>query len=115
MHGEARRPYSQKTGVIEQARQTVKMDPNLWLAHVILGRTYERKGQLSEALAEYQKARQIDDTTAEILMDLGRAYGLSGKRTEAEKVLAELLGLKADELSKLLAARVTEPVTERKA
>jgi len=32
-----------------------------------------------------------------------------------EKVLAELLGLKAEELAKLRAERVTEPVTERKA
>jgi hypothetical protein len=30
-------------------------------------------------------------------------------------VLGELLGLKADELARLRAARVTEPVTERKA
>jgi tetratricopeptide (TPR) repeat protein len=75
---------------MEQARQTVKMDPNLWLAHIILGRTYEQKGQLAEAIAEYQKARQIDDSTVEILMDLGRVYGLSGKRAEAEKILAEL-------------------------
>jgi crotonobetainyl-CoA:carnitine CoA-transferase CaiB-like acyl-CoA transferase len=36
-----------------------------------------------------------------------------GQHTEA--VLAELLGLKAEELAKLRAERVTEPVTERKA
>jgi crotonobetainyl-CoA:carnitine CoA-transferase CaiB-like acyl-CoA transferase len=36
-----------------------------------------------------------------------------GQHTEA--VLAELLGLKAEELAKLRAQRVTEPVTERKA
>jgi CoA:oxalate CoA-transferase len=35
-----------------------------------------------------------------------------GQHTEA--VLAELLGLKAEELAKLRADRVTEPVTERK-
>ena len=36
-----------------------------------------------------------------------------GQHTEA--VLGELLGLKADELARLRAEKVTEPVTERKA
>ena len=66
------------------------MDPNFWLPHVILGRAFEQKGQLAEAIAEYEKARQIDPKTPEILMDLGRAYAVAGKRAEAERILAEL-------------------------
>lgn len=74
----------------ERGRRTIQMDPNFWLAHTTLGRAYEQRGQLPDAIAEYQKARQIDNMIAEILMDLGRAYGVAGRRAEAEAVLAEL-------------------------
>lgn len=75
---------------IEQANKTTEMIPDFWLPHLIAGRALEKKGKLREAIAEYKKARAIDNNTSEILMDLGRAYGLSGQLTEAESILSEL-------------------------
>jgi serine/threonine protein kinase/Tfp pilus assembly protein PilF len=75
---------------IKKAQKIIDLAPDFWLPHLIAGRGFEQKGQLPAALAEYQKARAGDNSTSEILMDLGRAYGLAGRRAEAEGVLNEL-------------------------
>jgi DNA-binding winged helix-turn-helix (wHTH) protein/TolB-like protein/Tfp pilus assembly protein PilF len=72
-------------------RELVELNANHWLAHVLLGRAYEQAGALNQAIAEYEQARRLDETTPEVLMDLGRAYALAGKKAQAERVLAELL------------------------
>jgi len=75
---------------VEQLRTTVALAPNFWWAHDLLGWAYEGKGKLPEAIAEFQKARQLETTIAEPLASLGRAYALTGKVDEARKVLTEL-------------------------
>ncbi len=82
------RRYSE---AIEYGRQLVELNPNHWLSHVMLGRAYEGTGALHQAIAEYEQARRLDETTPEVLMDLGRAYAIAGKKAQAERVLAELL------------------------
>src|SRR5207248_774904 len=47
------------------------------------------KGSYQEAIAEYQKARQLDDDPW-VLALLGHAMAASGKRDEALKVLNQL-------------------------
>jgi Flp pilus assembly protein TadD len=81
---------------IEQLRNTIDLAPDLWPTHDLLGWVYEVKGQLPEAIVEYQKARQIAGTIAEPLSSLGRAYALEGKVAEARKVLVELNELSKD-------------------
>jgi TolB-like protein/DNA-binding winged helix-turn-helix (wHTH) protein/Tfp pilus assembly protein PilF len=74
---------------IEQLHETLEWDQNFWWAHSMLGLAYERKGQFREAIAELQKARQLDNNPF-ILGQLGRNYARSGKRAEAQKLIAEL-------------------------
>ncbi len=74
---------------IEQLRKTLEMDPGYYFAHVILGQVLEMKGAPDAAIAEYQKARVLNDDPS-VLGLLGRVYGLSGNKTEAEKILNQL-------------------------
>ncbi len=80
------RQYDQ---AIEQLRKTLELDENFWWAHTILGEVYERKGQFHEAIAALQKAKQLENNPL-ILGKLGRTYGRSGKRAEAQKLIDEL-------------------------
>ncbi len=80
------RKYDQ---AIEHFRKSLEMDPNFWAGHLILGWTYEQKGEFSQAIAEYQTARQLTDSTL-VFAHLAHAYALSGKRREAGKLLVEL-------------------------
>jgi TolB-like protein/Tfp pilus assembly protein PilF len=75
---------------ISSAHNTMELAPDFWLAYLLAGRAYEQKGDLRAAISEYQRARKIDSTAPEPLMDLGRAYGKAGQRAEAERILSEL-------------------------
>jgi serine/threonine-protein kinase len=74
---------------IAQLRKTLEMDPGYYFAHINLGQALEMKGERDAAIAEYQKARALNDDPA-VLGYLGRVYGLSGNKTEAEKFLSQL-------------------------
>jgi serine/threonine-protein kinase len=75
---------------MQQLKSDIELDPNFWFDHCYLGRTYEAKGQMVEAIAEFQRALAIDNENPEIWSGLGHAYALSGNRKEAEKVLEHL-------------------------
>jgi tetratricopeptide (TPR) repeat protein len=48
------------------------------------------KGRYEESIAEYQKAIKSSERTSAILGLLGHVYAVSGKRTEALKILNEM-------------------------
>jgi TolB-like protein/Tfp pilus assembly protein PilF len=74
---------------IAQLRKTIEIDPRFYLAHYYLGQAFQLKGQLTEAIAEYQKAVALDDDP-EALAYLGQAYARAEQRDEAQKILAHL-------------------------
>jgi TolB-like protein/Flp pilus assembly protein TadD len=74
---------------IAQVRKTLEMDPGFYIAHLGLGQMLDAKGAHDAAIAECQKARALNDDPA-VLGVLGRAYGLSGNKMEAEKILNQL-------------------------
>jgi len=75
---------------IQQYRSTLEIDPNFSLAHATLGMAYVQKHTYAEALAEFNKALALPGSHAFALANIARAYALSGKPTEARKVLREL-------------------------
>jgi TolB-like protein/DNA-binding winged helix-turn-helix (wHTH) protein/Tfp pilus assembly protein PilF len=82
------RKYDQ---AIEQLQNTLEMDPNFALPRMVLGQAYEQKKAYPQALAELQKAVGISHDSPQMVGALGHAYGASGNRSEAEKVLAKLM------------------------
>jgi TolB-like protein/Tfp pilus assembly protein PilF len=74
---------------IAQLRKTIEIDPRFYIAHYYLGQAFQLKGQLTEAIAEYQKAVDLDDDP-EALAYLGQAHARAGRRDEAQKILARL-------------------------
>jgi TolB-like protein len=74
---------------IAQVRKTLEMDPGFYIAHLVLGQMLDAKSSHDAAIAECQKARALNDDPA-VLGVVARAHGLSGNKTEAEKILDQL-------------------------
>lgn len=74
----------------EQYRKVVEMNPDFWLAHLWLAKTYEQEGRYDDALDELQKVSKNSGANAAEVSDRGYAYALAGKTAEARAVLAEL-------------------------
>jgi TolB-like protein/Tfp pilus assembly protein PilF len=74
---------------IAQLRKLLEMDPGYYFAYVTLGQALQMKGARDAAIAEYQKARELNDDPL-VLALLAHAYGLSGNKVEAEKILDQL-------------------------
>ena len=79
---------------IEQLRSAIDLDPNYWFDYCFLGRAYEQKGRLPEAIDAFQRGLRMDGNT-ELWAGLGHSYAVSGKRDEAQQVLDHLKELSA--------------------
>jgi len=73
---------------VEQCRRTLEMDSQFAVAHAALGRAYEQKGMYQEAISEFHAA--LLGIATQPLAGIGHAYALSGRRSEALKVLEQL-------------------------
>jgi eukaryotic-like serine/threonine-protein kinase len=80
---------------IAQLKGNIELEPGFWFDHCFLGRAYEAKGMLPEAIAEFKSALAIDKDNTEIWSGLGHAYALSGNKVQAQKVLNHLNELSA--------------------
>jgi TolB-like protein/Flp pilus assembly protein TadD len=72
-----------------QVRKTLEIGPQFFLAHYYLGEVLQFKGRLSEAIAEFQKAFELNNDPYSLAM-LGQAYARNGQKDEAQKILARL-------------------------
>jgi TolB-like protein/Flp pilus assembly protein TadD len=72
-----------------QARKTLEMDPRFYIAHFYLGEALQFRGKLTDAIAEFQKATDLNNDPYSFAM-LGQAYARQGKTDEARKALARL-------------------------
>jgi tetratricopeptide (TPR) repeat protein len=81
----ARRPEE----AIDELRKASEIDPNFYYTYRNLGVALEMKGDFAGAIGAYQKARALNDDSR-ILALLAHAYGSSGNKTEAMKILEQL-------------------------
>ena len=72
-----------------QARKTLEMDSRFALGHYYLGEVLQFKGHLTDAIAEYQKAFDLNHDPYSLAM-LGQAYARNRQPDEARKILARL-------------------------
>src|SRR5262249_51159707 len=80
------RQYDQ---ALAQFQKTLGINPNHADTHQLIGSVYEQQGRYQEAIAEMQKAKELGGPDGRGFM--GHVYAISGQRTEAEKLLAQLL------------------------
>jgi serine/threonine protein kinase/Tfp pilus assembly protein PilF len=77
---------------LEQLQKTIEMDPSFSLAHASLGLTYLQRSMCEEAVIELQKESDLrggSDVVVEAWK--GIAYVKVGKKSEAHKILGNLL------------------------
>ena len=77
--------------LVDSARKGVEVDPNNWAEHFFLGMGYEGSGQLDQAIPEYQKAVELSGGDQDPTAALAHAYAVAGKRSEAKKILNDML------------------------
>jgi TolB-like protein/Tfp pilus assembly protein PilF len=76
---------------ILQLRNTLEMDPSYELPHLVLGLSYAQKGNYALAIPELRQAVELAHGTPLMVSALANVLGRSGNKTEATKVLADLI------------------------
>ena len=74
---------------IAQLRKAIDLDPSFYYAHWNLGSALAGKGDIGPAIEEYKKARELNDDPF-MLGLLANAYGVAGKKAEANKLQEQL-------------------------
>jgi TolB-like protein/Tfp pilus assembly protein PilF len=74
---------------IVQLRKAVELDPGFFYTHYNLGIALQAKGDLSGAIAEYEKAAQLTDDPLTVTL-LAAAKAKSGDQNAAKQALTEL-------------------------
>lgn len=78
----------------DQSQEAAQLDPNLAVAHEILGRIHQATGKQDLAVLEYQEALRIDPRRAESVVGLARAYEDLGRPREAEETMKRAIALR---------------------
>lgn len=74
---------------IEEEWRTLELDDQFAPAHWVLGMALEQKGQLRDAISEFQKATALDVHPI-YMAALGHAYGMTGQREQGLAILHNL-------------------------
>ncbi len=74
---------------ITRFRKAIEMDPNFYFAQWSYGQALLLQEKIPEAIAQFEKATSITDDPIPLGM-LGLGYGVSGRRDDAQKILAKL-------------------------
>jgi Flp pilus assembly protein TadD len=70
--------------------QSVRLDPNLCLSHVDLGKVYLQEGRFEDAVSQLEQARRLDPHEKSTYWHLAIAYRHLGKPEKAQKMVKDL-------------------------
>jgi len=73
-----------------QLEKTFELDPNFWIAHLTLGKVYTQQRKYPEAIAEFEKAKELSCGNSEAIASIGYVAALAGDNAKARAVLDEL-------------------------
>ena len=76
--------------VAPKCRKSLEIDPLFPPAHYFLGLVSEQLGRFEDAVQHLQKSLEMAPQSARVQAELGRAYALRGKGTEARSILQAL-------------------------
>ena len=75
---------------LEQCDHAIELNPHFPPAYWILGLVQEQRGELDESAAAFQRAIQLSPQSPIMQAALGRTLALSGKQSEAVRMLEQL-------------------------
>jgi tetratricopeptide (TPR) repeat protein len=76
--------------VIAESKKTLELDPTFVLTYFNLGRAHTQMKMHRQAIAELKRACELSEESPAMMMQLGYAYAMAGKKPDAEKMLAAL-------------------------
>jgi TolB-like protein/Flp pilus assembly protein TadD len=71
-------------------KKVMTMEPEFSLAHYIMGQIHISRSEFDEAVSEFKQVLKNEPDMVMALAGLGHAYGLSGRKDAAGRVLGEL-------------------------
>jgi eukaryotic-like serine/threonine-protein kinase len=77
--------------LLDASRKSVALNPDNWVGHYFLAVGYEGSGQQVDAIPEYKKAVDLSEGDTDPTAGLAHAYATAGQRSNAEKILRQLL------------------------
>ncbi len=80
---------------LEQCDHTIELNPHFSPAYWILGLVQEQRAEFDESAAAFQRALQLSPGSPLLQAALSRTFALSGKHTEARRILRDLQELAA--------------------
>lgn len=75
---------------LEQCDHTIELNPHFSPAYWILGLVQEQRGEFDESAAAFQRAIQLSPRSPLMQAALGRTFALSGKKSDALRIMREL-------------------------
>jgi tetratricopeptide (TPR) repeat protein len=87
----------QTEDAVKELRRVTGMYEKSWIPRHYLGWAYEQTGDYSEAIPQLEKADSLNPGSAAMLSALAHAYALGGKRSEAKRILGQLLARRQHE------------------
>jgi cytochrome c-type biogenesis protein CcmH/NrfG len=82
-------------------KTSLTLDPKSAEAHLQLGNLYSDQNKYADAIAEYEKARELDPDLADVRYRLGQAYVRTGQKARAQEEFAVYQKIREQHLAEL--------------